>query len=104
MKYQVVWSEFAESQLDEIYCYYSKNISIQIAKKLTNNILLATQKLEYTPRLGQKEPLLENRVQNYRYLIHTNYKIIYSINNEIVYIHDIFDTRQNPIKLNRNIM
>ncbi len=102
MKHQVIWSDFAESQLDEIYYYYSTNISTQIAKKLTSNILFATQKLEHTPRLGQKEPLLENRAKSYRYLILTNYKIIYSINDNLVCIHDVFDTRQNPIKLSRN--
>tara|TARA_B110000090_G_scaffold207823_1_gene260105 strand:+ start:842 stop:1027 length:186 start_codon:yes stop_codon:yes gene_type:complete len=56
------------------------------------------------PVIGKKEQLLENRKQNYRHLIITNYKIIYSVNEEIeaIKIVDVFDTRQNPIKLKRN--
>lgn len=56
------------------------------------------------PLIGDKEELLEGRKQNYRRLIVTNYKIIYALNEEIetIKIVDIFDTRQNPIKLKRN--
>ena len=56
------------------------------------------------PLIGEKEELLEDRKQNYRRLIVTNYKIIYSLNEKVetIKIVDIFDTRQNPIKLKRN--
>jgi len=62
MQFKVIWSEFAKNQLDEIFnYYYNTNISPQIAKKLVSGILLHTQKLESTPRLGQKELLLHER-------------------------------------------
>jgi hypothetical protein len=55
--------------------------------------------------MGQKELLLNNREKSYRYLIHTNYKIIYSVleKDKAVHIHDAFDTRQNPVKLVQSI-
>jgi len=34
MTLNIIWSEFAETQLDEIYEYYEKNTSPKIAKKL----------------------------------------------------------------------
>lgn len=53
--------------------------------------------------MGQLEELLKNRTQKFRYLIHTNYKIIYWINIEKsqIEIVDVFDCRQNPKELNR---
>ncbi len=68
-------------------------------------LLCPTYALERTPRMGQKESLLNNRIKSYRYLIHTNYKIIYSVLEEqkFIHIHDIFDTRQNPNKLTRGV-
>ena len=35
------------------------------------------------PLIGEKEELLEDRKQNYRRLIVTNYKIIYSLNEKV---------------------
>lgn len=52
--------------------------------------------------MGQIEEFLIERPQEFRYLISSNYKIIYYINmeSERIIIANIFDTRQNPIKLN----
>ncbi len=46
---KVIWSDFAEKQLDEIFEYYFKNISNRTANKIARNILLETKKLEKTP-------------------------------------------------------
>jgi toxin ParE1/3/4 len=32
MLFKIIWSEFAENQLDEIYDYYKKNVSDIFAK------------------------------------------------------------------------
>jgi hypothetical protein len=54
--------------------------------------------------MGQREPALLNRKLEYRYLIETHYKIIYSVENEeIVIIHVVFDTRQHPEKLGKKL-
>nr|WP_264554426.1 hypothetical protein [Flavobacterium sp. N1861] len=57
-----------------------------------------------TPEIGQEESLLKQRSVHYRYLVFKNYKIIYSIDNEkgFIKIADVFDTRQNPLKIKRN--
>ncbi len=103
MKLKVVWSDFAEKQLDEIYEYYLTQISAITAKKIAQSILSQTEVLKDNPYLGQKENLLINRKIEYRYLVYTNYKIIYSIDeqNDLVKIADIFDSRQNPVKITR---
>ncbi|NOZ47278.1 MAG: type II toxin-antitoxin system RelE/ParE family toxin [Chlorobi bacterium] len=103
MKLKVIWSDFAEKQLDEIYEYYLTKISVITAKKIARSILSQTEVLKDNPYLGQKENLLINRKIEYRYLVYTNYKIIYSIDeqNGFVKIADIFDSRQNPVKITR---
>ncbi len=99
----IVWSEFAEKQLDKIFNYYLTNIGEPTAKKIVLNILQNTEKLKLAQFIGQKEIFLEHRDEAYRYLISSNYKIIYSVDvaNNIVKIADIFDVRQNPIKILR---
>jgi plasmid stabilization system protein ParE len=103
MTLKIVWSEFAETQLDEIYEYYEKRASSRIAKKLVKGIINEPKKLLKTPYIGQKEELLKQREIEYRYFVFKNYKLIYSIDNEngFIKIADVFDTRQNPLKLQR---
>jgi plasmid stabilization system protein ParE len=103
MTLKIIWSEFAETQLDEIYNYYAKEASPRVAKKLLKGIIHEPEKLIKTPNIGQEEELLKQRKVQYRYLIYKNYKLIYSVNEKSGYIKiaDIFDTRQNPPKLRR---
>ncbi|MFB9053077.1 type II toxin-antitoxin system RelE/ParE family toxin [Formosa undariae] len=99
---EIIWSEFAETQLDEIYEYYKKEASTRIAKKLLKGIINEPKKLIRTPLIGEEE-LLKQREIHYRYLVFKNYKLIYSVDpeNGFIKIADVFDTRQNPPKTKR---
>jgi len=46
-----------------------------------------------------------SRNREYRYLVYKNYKIIYWINTakNRIDIIDVFDTRQNPVKISRGL-
>jgi len=61
------------------------------------------KKLIKNPFIGQIEDLLQKRENTYRYLIFKNYKIIYSVDQKMGFIKiaDVFDTRQNPHKIER---
>lgn len=61
MTLKIIWSEFAETQLDEIYKYYEKKASSRVAKKLVKGIINEPKKLIKTPQIGQEEELLKNR-------------------------------------------
>jgi hypothetical protein len=37
--------------------------------------------------------------REYRYLVEGNYKIIYSLDDKVLYVEAVVDTRQNPTKL-----
>jgi plasmid stabilization system protein ParE len=103
MELEVYWTQFAEDKLTDIFEYYKFNAGIKVAQKLVNGIIDESLKLIKNPFIGQKEDLLIDRIQEYRYLFFKNYKIIYWVDeiNKMVLVSHVFDTRQNPIKINR---
>lgn len=100
---KIVWSQFAEKQLDIIFDYFVENVSFEKASELIIGLISATNKLEEFPFVGEIEDSLSHRKIKYRKIIFTNYKIIYSVDesNNLVMIADVFDTRQSPQKLIR---
>ena len=53
------------------------------------------------PLSGQLEPNLIKLGEKHKYLVEGNYKIIYKRVKEGVLITDVFDTRQDPRKIQR---
>ena len=104
MHYSIVWSAWAEIQLDNIYYFYLEEAGINIASQLIEDLILSPEILRKNPYICQDEQLLLHRSIKYKYLIHKNYKLIFT-NDELtktIKITDVFDTRQNPIKIDRN--
>lgn len=96
---KVIWSDFASETLKEIYKYFKENASESVARKIKTNIFLATKRLIKHPYSGQVEKTLEQLGEGHRYLVEGNYKIVYKKVSNGVLIADIFDTRQDPIKI-----
>ncbi len=67
----------------------------RIRARVNKKILLLTEH----PLLGQEEESLVELEQGHRYLVEGYYKIIYRIIDDVAYITDIFDTRQDPDKM-----
>ena len=103
MKLKIIWSDYAETQLDKIFEYYAENASDRVAKNLIQKIIAEPNRLLESPNSSQIEGLLLDRENLYRYLICKNYKIIYSVDEKkhFIQIADVFDTRQNPEKIKR---
>ncbi len=95
----IFWTETARMQLQNIFNYHRNNVSLKVAQNLRNQIYNRTNQLEMFPQSGPIEPLLYRRNIEYRYLVEGNYKIIYSIENQVVKIATVFDCRQNPTKM-----
>jgi plasmid stabilization system protein ParE len=96
----IIWTDFAIKNLKNIFDYYSNKASHKTAQKIKNQILYTTRQLIQNPESGQLESNLEKLEQNHRYLVSGNYKIIYRIIDHQIIINDVFDTRQNPVKMN----
>ncbi|OOV18867.1 type II toxin-antitoxin system RelE/ParE family toxin [Flavobacterium sp. LM4] len=97
----VYWTQFAEDKLNDIFEYYKFKAGIKVAQTLVNGIIDISLTLEFNAYGGQKEKLLSERIQDFRYMAFQNYKIIYWIDRDkqIVFVSTVFDTRQNPQKL-----
>jgi mRNA-degrading endonuclease RelE of RelBE toxin-antitoxin system len=73
-------------------------------KKIAKQVVKEANSLSKFPKMGVLENLLKDRSQNFRYILSSNYKIIYWINKEKnrIEVIDVFDTRQNTEGIYRN--
>ena len=101
MEVKVLWSDTSLVQLQEIFDYYSFKASHSIARKIVKGIVKKSILLESNPLIGVKEPLLLDRPFEYRFIVESNYKIIYRFSDNIARIVSVFDCRQNPQKLDK---
>lgn len=101
MELEIFWSELAENKLRDVFDYYKMKAGLKTARKIANQIVDKTLLLTENPRVGPIEELLSERPQEFRYLVSTNYKVIYYINFETkrIVIANVFDVRQNPQKM-----
>jgi len=97
--YKIIWTKIAKEDLHQIYNFHLKSSTKEAADKVTNKLLKKIKFLYGMPFIGQIEPALIKLDNDYRRLIEGNYKIIYHINNDQIFINRIFDTRQDPKKL-----
>jgi toxin ParE1/3/4 len=104
MSSNIIWSEFASSELGEIYKYHLSIAGKKIAQQIVKEILADVRRLSTNTKIGAVESQITSSLTNYRRIICNNYKIIYSIQEleNRIEISDVFDVRQNPIKMSRN--
>ena len=92
---EVIVSQFAEDDLNEIVEYYfllSQNYVEKIISEFEENIM----SLKKHPRSGRVVPELEKQgILQYRELIQGYYRIVYEISDDKVIIHTIIDGRRN---------
>ncbi|MHC1703758.1 MAG: type II toxin-antitoxin system RelE/ParE family toxin [Tenuifilaceae bacterium] len=101
MEIRIEWSDQSERQLKDIFDYYSFEVNSRIARKIINNILDRVSILESNPTAGPKEELLSDYPEEFRYLVESNYKIIYWKKENLITIASVFDCRQNPEKIKK---
>ena len=96
----IVWTDFAIRNLKDIFDYYSTQAGKKVAHKIRRQILKSSKQLQLNSNSGPIEPNLTRLKKNHRYLVSGHYKLIYRIMDNQVIINDVFDTRQNPSKMN----
>ena len=89
----------AKKSLKQHYNYYKKQVSQMLAEKLKEELIFAIESLKTHPHIGQIEEGLSSLNLGHRYIVKRHYKIIYRIDNEVIYITDFFDSRQDPFKM-----
>jgi plasmid stabilization system protein ParE len=103
MEIKILWTDEAIGRLKDIFDYYSKVATVNIAQKLVNEIVDSSNILITHPEIGVQEELLKERKNKYRYLVCKNYKIIYSRKENVVFIATVFDMRRNPKNLKKGL-
>jgi len=74
---KVIWTNFAISELKNIFLYYRMVANVTTAERIKKSIFNATKGLVKYPQIGAIEENLIELGQGYRYLVAGNYKIIY---------------------------
>jgi len=98
MDYSIDWTQQALDDLDQIHNFLC-NFSESKANQTIEKILVRVEQLYTHPNSGQLEAELEGEPEDFKYLLVGYYKIIYAIENQNISIYAIFDTRQDPDKL-----
>lgn len=96
---QIVFTNPARKALKDICDYYKSTGNAAYSKKLRENIFQKVKLLLKHPDRGMKEPYLAILEKEHRYLLEDRFKIIYRVIGQVIYITDVFDTKQDPEKL-----
>lgn len=93
-KYKVLWSEPAIHDFENILDYIANDNKL-IAKNILERVEKRTSELEEMPQRGSNvSELDEFNLYNYKQLIEYPWRIIYRIDDDLVYILAIIDGRR----------
>lgn len=93
----VVWHAQAEEALVNAAVYIQNHFGKRFREKFVGSVRQTEYALRLNPYLGKLEPLLMNRVREYRSIVvGTLNKIIYYVDSDVIYIADFWDVRREP--------
>lgn len=96
MKYKVFIDPKARQDLSEIFIYVALNDCLETANKLLDKLEKTCFKLEKYPKRGHiPEELRTTGIKKYLEIYFKPYRIIYEIDNDLIYIHSVLDGRRN---------
>ena len=99
MARKIIWSKRAQQDRYSIFKYWNKrNKSNKYSKKLNNLFIAAAEFVAHNPTTG-----LKTDRENIRIKFASNFALIYETTELELYMLSIFDTRQNPDKLEKII-
>ena len=99
MVMKVVWTEPAQARLREITDYLRREAGAKTARKIRDRIIARPRILAANPHAGQCEESLADMGEEFRYLVEGNYKILYWVEPECIFISTVFDCRRDPARL-----
>ena len=98
---KVVLTDQSLERLEKSLLYYLEELQIPTFKvaEIKNNLLKSARSLYRQPYKGQFELYLAKLNQGHRRLIEGNFKIVYRVEDNVIYVVDFFDSRDNPEKM-----
>lgn len=93
--YKVLWTKVAQGDLEEIVLHIAKE-RLQTALKIFKNFRNRASYLKRSPKRGRKVPELAHiKGLDIRELIIGPWRLFYTIEKRLVYIHALFDSRRD---------
>jgi len=93
---KVEWAEPAELDLGDIYTYIARDVPVY-AEQFVDRIIEATALLQEQPFLGREVPEAERG--DVRELIFQNYRILYLVKTDCLYIIAVIHGRRDLAKM-----
>jgi plasmid stabilization system protein ParE len=100
---KVLFTDIAVERLRDIYIYYKNRASLKVAQSVKDKIIDGISNLGTRPKIGNEESNLSYLKRGYRKLVIGNYKVIYRIVGDTVIIDTIFDSRQEPKEMTKDV-
>lgn len=96
---RVIWHPQAEDALDQVANYVREQFGAKRMKVFLKEVRSTTKMLSHSPNIGPIDPLFDDRPIAYRYVIINNLsKMVYYIDDDVIYIAAFWDTRREPKK------
>jgi plasmid stabilization system protein ParE len=92
-KLKIKWTEKSLAALQNVYNFYAEK-SVEAANRVIDDIVETAEAITFAEQYQQDEVLPQ-----FRRMIVRHYKILYQVDDNVVYIMNVFDTRQNPLKI-----
>jgi plasmid stabilization system protein ParE len=100
---KLIFAPEVKEDMDNIYYFYAQ-YNQPYAVELYNRFIEEAENLLKFPKMAQIEDLLSEYPEKYRSLVvQNNYKLVYFVENDTINIVAVFDCRQNPEKLKKDI-
>lgn len=91
-KFEIEWTDLAILSLQDIYNFYVHK-SVQGANNVINDILDSPETIKYSNQYQIDESFPE-----FRRIVVRDYKVLYSVNKNLVTVYDVICTRKDPNK------
>lgn len=98
MKREIIFSKNAEKSLIDLMEYLELKWSIKVRDKFISKLDKSIHLIQKEPEIFPKSQVNKNQ---YRCVLSKQTTIYYKYNSKQVRVLALFDTRQNPIKINK---
>ncbi|MEL5894925.1 type II toxin-antitoxin system RelE/ParE family toxin [Bacteroides sp. GD17] len=101
---RVEWSPCALREWENTVRYIFREFGRKAAEEFEQDIAKWESRITINPELAHQELLLKDRIKLYRGLIVSKHsKLIFYVEDEVVYIADLWDMRREPSRLSRRL-
>lgn len=101
---RIEWSHCALREWENTVRYIFREFGKKAAEKFEQDIAKWEKRIALNPEMAHQEPILKDRNKLYRGVIVSKHsKLIFYVENDVIYIADLWDMRREPSQLCKHI-